>query len=104
MIKGAPSNLSAGSYEQREPTATVVQESTGTVTRYRTAEEAMGGLSAKAKRLSRKSKLSKMPRAKASGKAVAFSHPAAFGEAARKYAGIVRSGVGDLSMREGFGD
>ncbi len=49
-------------------------------------------------------KVSMMPRAKASGKAVVFSHPAAFGEAARKYAGIVRSGVGDLSTREGFDD
>ena len=28
---------------------------------------------------------------------------APFGEWARKYAGIVRSGVGDLSTREGFG-
>ena len=27
-----------------------------------------------------------------------------FGAAVRKYAGIVRSGIGDLSMREGFGD
>lgn len=45
-----------------------------------------------------------MPRAKASGKRVVFRHPAAFGEAARKYAGIVRSGVGDLSTREGFDD
>lgn len=52
----------------------------------------------------RRGKVSKMPRAKASGKAVVFSHPAAFGEAARKYAGIVRSGVGDLSTREGFDD
>ena len=52
----------------------------------------------------RRDKLSMTPRAKASGKAVVFSHPAAFGEAARKYAGIVRSGVGDLSTREGFDD
>ncbi len=29
---------------------------------------------------------------------------ASFGEAVRQYAGIVRSGVGDLSTREGFGD
>lgn len=27
-----------------------------------------------------------------------------FGAAVRKYAGIVRSGIGDLSTREGFGD
>lgn len=27
-----------------------------------------------------------------------------FGAAVRKYAGIVRSGMGDLSTREGFGD
>lgn len=27
-----------------------------------------------------------------------------FGTAVRKYAGIVRSGIGDLSTREGFGD
>jgi hypothetical protein len=47
-------------------------------------------------------KVSKMPRAKASGKEVVFSHPAAFGEAVRKYAGIVRSGVGDLSTRDDF--
>lgn len=78
----------------------VVQESDGTLTRYRTAAEAFG----EAKRRSKKSILSKMPRAKASGKAVAFSHPAAFGEAVRKYAGMVRSGVGDLSTREGFDD
>ena len=52
----------------------------------------------------RRDKLSMTPRAKASGKAVVFSHPAIFGEAARKYAGIVRSGVGDLSTREGFDD
>jgi hypothetical protein len=45
-----------------------------------------------------------MPRAKASGKAMVYHHPAAFGEAARKYAGIVRSGVGNLSTREGFDD
>ena len=29
---------------------------------------------------------------------------ASFGEFARKHAGIVRSGCGDLSTREGFGD
>lgn len=28
---------------------------------------------------------------------------ASFGEWSRKYAGIVRSGIGDLSIREGFG-
>ena len=38
------------------------------------------------------------------GKSVQFRHPAAFGEAARKYAGIVSSGIGNLSTREGFGD
>lgn len=27
-----------------------------------------------------------------------------FGEAVKKYAGIVGSGIGDLSTREGFGD
>ena len=27
-----------------------------------------------------------------------------FGAAVKKYAGIVRSGIGDLSTREGFGD
>jgi len=27
-----------------------------------------------------------------------------FGAAVRKYAGIVHSGIGDLSTREGFGD
>lgn len=52
----------------------------------------------------RRGKMSKMPRAKASRSGVAFSHPAAFGEAALKYAGIVRSGRGDLSTREGFDD
>jgi hypothetical protein len=104
MIKGAPSELSSKPYEQNESTATVVQESTGTLTRYRTAAEAITGLRSDTKRRSKKSILSKMPRAKSSGKPVAFSHPAAFGEAARKYAGIVRSGVGDLSTREGFDD
>lgn len=29
---------------------------------------------------------------------------ASFGAAVKKYAGIVHSGVGDLSTREGFGD
>jgi hypothetical protein len=81
-----------------------VQEPIDGLTRYRTADEALGGLKSDAKRRSKKLILSKMPRAKVSGKAVVFSHPAAFGEAARKYAGIVRSGVGDLSTREGFGD
>ena len=104
MIKGAPSDLSTKPYEQNESTATVIQESTGTLTRYRTVAEALGGSRTGAKRHSKKTILSKMPRAKASGKAVVFSHPAAFGEAARKYAGIVRSAVGDLSMREGFDD
>ncbi len=104
IVKGAPSDLSSKPYEQNESTATVVQESDGTLTRYRTAAEAIAGLRSDAKRHSKKPILSKRPRAKASGKAVAFSHPAAFGEAARKYAGMVRSGVGDLSTREGFDD
>lgn len=104
MIKGAPTDLSSKPYEQSESTATVVQESTGTITRYRTAAEAIAGLRSDAKRRSKKAILSKMPRAKASGKAMAFSHPAAFGKAARKYAGMVRSGIGDLSTREGFDD
>ena len=104
MVKSAPSGLSTKPYQQNESTATVVQESTGTLTRYRTAAEAIAGLRADTKRHSKGAILSKMPRAKASGKAVAFRHPAAFGEAARKYAGMVRSGVGDLSPREGFGE
>ncbi len=104
MVKGAPSDLSSQPYEQNESTATVVQESTGALTRYCTAAEAIAGLRSDTKRHSKKTISSKMPRAKASGKAVVFSHPAAFGEAARKYAGIVRSGVGDLSTREGFDD
>jgi hypothetical protein len=104
MVKSAPSDLSTQGYQSKEPTVTVVQESDGTLTRYRTAAEAIAGLKQDAKRRSKKAFLSKMPRAKASGKAVAFSHPAAFGEAVRKYAGMVRSGVGDLSTREGFGD
>ncbi|HWA28890.1 MAG TPA: hypothetical protein VG734_24780 [Lacunisphaera sp.] len=104
MIKGAPSDLSSKPYEQNESTATVVQEPDGSLTRYRTAAEAIAGLKSDAMRPSKKPIRSKMPRAKASGKAVVFNHPAAFGEAARKYAGIVRSGVGDLSTREGFGD
>jgi hypothetical protein len=65
------------------------------------SKSASRGLSVVAKR--RKGK-SGMPRAKASGKDVVYRHPAAFGEAARKYAGIVRSGAGDLSTHEGFGD
>lgn len=104
MIKVAPSDLSTKPYEQNETTATLVQEPDGTLTRYRTAAEAIAGLRSDAKGHSKNTILSKMPRAKASGKAVAFSHPAAFGEAARKYAGMVRSGVGDLSTREGFDD
>ena len=32
------------------------------------------------------------------------SRAPSFGAAVRKYAGIVRSGIGDLSTREGFGD
>jgi len=104
MVKGAPSSLSSQPYEQNESTATVVQESNGTLTRYRTAGEAITGLKSHAKLHSEKPIRSKMPGAKVSGKAMAFSHPAAFGEAARKYAGIVRSGVGDLSTREGFDD
>lgn len=104
MVKSDPSDPSSKPYQQNETTATVVQESTGTVTRYRTAAEAIAGLRSGAKRRSKETILSKRPQAKASGKAVAFSHPAAFGKAARKYAGIVRSGVGDLSTREGFDD
>lgn len=100
MVKSAPSDLSTQSYQPKEPTATVVQESDGTLTRYRTVAEALGT----GKRRSKKSILSKMPRAKASGNAVVFSHPAAFGEAVRKYAGMVRSGQGNLSTREGFDD
>jgi hypothetical protein len=34
----------------------------------------------------------------------AIRETASFGAAVRKYAGIVHSGVGDLSTREGFGD
>jgi hypothetical protein len=104
MVKSGECDLSTKPHEQNETTATLVQESTGTLTHYRTVNEALGGLRSDAKRLSKKPVRSKMPRAKASGKAVVFSHPAAFGEAARKYAGIVRSGVGDLSTREGFGN
>ena len=104
MVKGAPSDLSTKSYEPNETAAAVIQEPAGTLTRYRTVEKAIGSLRSETKRHSKKQILSKMPRAKASGKAVAFSHAAAFGEAARKYAGIVRSGVGDLSTREGFAD
>lgn len=104
IVRSGVGDLSNKPYEQNESTAAVVQESSGTLTRYRTAVEAIAGLGSAAKRHSKKAILSKMPRAKASGKAVAFSHPAAFGEAARKYAGIVRSGVGDLSTCEGFDD
>ena len=41
---------------------------------------------------------------KATNQSVVYRHPAAFGAAARKYAGIVSSGVGNLSTREGFDD
>lgn len=41
-------------------------------------------------------------RARAKGRAV--NKGPSFGEWARRVAGIVRSGVGDLSTREGFGD
>jgi hypothetical protein len=34
----------------------------------------------------------------------AAQHSASFGEAVRRCAGIVRSGIGNLSTREGFGD
>ena len=34
----------------------------------------------------------------------AIRETASFGAAVKKYAGIVRSGIGDLSTREGFGD
>jgi hypothetical protein len=104
MSKGAPSDLSARSYEPNEITAAAVREPIDSLTGYPTVNEALVSVKSDAKRRSKKSILSKMPRAKASGKRVVFSHPAAFGEAARKYAGIVRSGVGDLSTREGFGD
>ena len=104
MVKSAPSDLSTKSYEQTESAATVVGESTGTLARYRAVTEASGGLGSKGKQRSKKMIRSKMPRAKASGKAVVFTHPAAFGAMVRKYAGIVRSGMGDLSTREGFDD
>jgi hypothetical protein len=35
---------------------------------------------------------------------VAAGKGPSFGAAVRKYAGIVHSGIGDLSTREGFGD
>lgn len=39
-----------------------------------------------------------LPKRKSVGKGPSF------GAAVKKYAGIVRSGIGDLSIREGFGD
>ena len=35
---------------------------------------------------------------------IRYTHPQAFGAIVAKYAGIVRSGIGDLSTREGFDD
>ena len=54
MIKGAPSDLSNKSYEPSETTAAVIQETIGTLTRYRTVNEALGSLKSDAKRRSKK--------------------------------------------------
>jgi hypothetical protein len=35
---------------------------------------------------------------------IRYTHPQAFGAIVAKYAGIVRSGIGNLSTREGFDD
>lgn len=54
MNKGAPSDLSSKAYEPNETTAAAIEEPIGTLTRYRTVNEALGSAKSDAKRRSKK--------------------------------------------------